>query len=472
MTLDRPESQDIVIVGGTGDLARRKLLPALYNLFLAGLLPEACSIIGFARSKIDEDGFRALAREAVEAGSRRGLDAATWDEFAGCLSYLEASPGGYEELVKRCQQTNRIFYLATPPEAMPEVVHSLAKHGLDKGARVVVEKPFGTDLASARRLNQTLREVFDESQVFRIDHYLGKETVQDILVFRFANSVFEQVWNRTSIDHIQITVAESIGVESRGRFYEQVGALRDILQNHVLQMLALLTMEPPSSFAAEAIRDEKAKLLLAVKPVEPRQVVRGQYTAGVVEGDSVPGYRQEKSVAEDSTTETFAALRIEIENWRWAGVPIYVRTGKRLPFRATELEVAFKQAPIPYLATSDDAPLHPNHLTLRIQPEEKITFQFLAKVPGALLQAKPSEMSFAYDTEAFMVEPTEAYERLIHDVMKGDQTLFVREDAVDRAWAIVQPVIDAPPPVCFYAAGTWGPDEAKALVAPNQWHLR
>jgi glucose-6-phosphate 1-dehydrogenase len=420
---------------------------------------------------VDDDGFRSLARKAIEANSRTGIDAAAWAEFVSRLTYLQTGPAGYEELARRCHQTNRIFYLATPPEAVADVVHNLAKHDLAQGARVIIEKPFGTDLVSAHRLNQTLHEVFTEAQIFRIDHYLGKETVQNILVFRFVNSVFEQVWNRTLVDHIEITVAESIGIEGRGSFYEEVGALRDILQNHVLQMLALLTMEPPASFAAEAIRDEKAKLLLAVRPVEPHHVVRGQYRAGVVEGERVPAYREEKNVAPDSTTETFAALRISIDNWRWAGVPIYLRTGKRLPFRATELEVAFKEAPAAYIPSSGDAPPHRNHLTHRIQPEEKITFQFLTKVPGPAMRTKPVEMSFAYD-ECFMVEPTEAYERLIHDVMKGDQTLFVREDAVERAWSIVQPALDSPPPVCFYPAGTWGPDEAEALIAPDQWHLR
>jgi glucose-6-phosphate 1-dehydrogenase len=278
------------------------------------------------------------------------------------------------------------------------------------------------------------------------------------------------VWNRNSVDHIEITVAESIGIEGRGQFYEQVGALRDILQNHVLQMLALLTMEPPSSFEAQAIRNEKAKLLQAVRPVEPHHVVRGQYTSGRIAEEDVPGYREEKDVAPNSTTETFAALRIGIDNWRWAGVPIYLRTGKRLPYRATELEVSFKTAPISYLP-SPGAQFGANRLTHRIQPGERITFEFLTKVPGPQLKARPVEMSFAYD-DCFMVEPTEAYERLIHDVMQGDQTLFVREDAVERAWAIVQPVIASPPSICFYPAGSWGPKEADALIAPDEWHLR
>ncbi|HLF78057.1 MAG TPA: glucose-6-phosphate dehydrogenase [Dehalococcoidia bacterium] len=471
MTLARPAKQDIVIVGATGDLARRKLLPALYNLFLAGLLPDACSIVGFARSRIDTARFRELMRAAVEANSRTGIDAAAWEEFAPHLTYVLAGSGGYGELDRLCTEASRVFYLATPPEAVPEVVRSLEQHGLSKGARIVVEKPFGVDLPSAQRLNQMLHEAFREEQIYRIDHYLGKETVQNILVFRFANSVFEHVWNRDVIDHIEITVAESMGVESRGQFYEEVGALRDILQSHVLQMLALLTMEPPSSFSAEAIRDEKTKLLYAVSPVEPGRVVRGQYTAGAVGGESVAGYREEDGVARDSTTETFVALRLDIRNWRWAGIPVYLRTGKRLPYRATELEIAFKEVPIRYLSAVGGDRLHPNHLSHRIQPEEKITFQFLSKSPGPLMEAKPVTMSFSYD-ESFMVEPEEAYERLIHDILHGDQTLFVREDAIERAWSIVQPVIEAPPPIRFYAAGTWGPEEAKAIVEPNQWHLK
>jgi glucose-6-phosphate 1-dehydrogenase len=471
MTLERPDDHDFVIVGATGDLAGRKLLPALYNLFLAGLLPEAYSIIGVARRSLDDEAFRSFARDAIQAHSRAGTDGARWEAFARRLSYVQADSSGYNELVRRCRQTERIFYLATPPEAIAHIVQNLAERQLSANAKVVIEKPFGTDLQSARNLNQMLHAVFDESQIFRIDHYLGKETVQNILVFRFANSVFEQVWNRNLVDHIEITVAESIGIEGRGPFYEQVGALRDILQNHVLQMLALLTMEPPASFEAEAIRDEKAKLLLAVKPAESQHVVLGQYTAGAVSGETVPGYREEMDVAPNSTTETFAALRLGIDNWRWAGVPIYLRTGKRLPLRATELEVSFKVAPISYLPHLAVGQLRANRLIHRIQPEERITFGFLTKEPGPALEARLGEMSFAYEN-CFMVEPTEAYERLLHDVMQGDQTLFVREDAVERAWAIVQPVIDSPPPVCFYPAGSWGPEEAEALIAPDEWHLK
>jgi glucose-6-phosphate 1-dehydrogenase len=469
MNLPRPPAQDFIIVGATGDLSRRKLLPALYNLYAGGLIPELCGIVGFARSDLDEKGFRQMTRQAIEAHSRSGIDGRVWEDFASRLSFVRLSDQGYKALAEQCKEAERTFYLAVPPDSVPEVVRNIGQFGLATGARVVVEKPFGTDLASARQLNQVLHEVFREQQIFRIDHYLGKETVQNILVFRFANSVFERVWQREAIDHIQITVAESIGIEGRGSFYEEVGALRDIVQNHVLQMLALLTMEPPFSFAAEAIRDEKSKLLHAVRPVNPRHVVRGQYTAGAVDGEKAVAYREEPGVALDSRTETFIALRLDIDNWRWAGVPIYLRTGKRLPYRATEVELAFKEAPIHYV---EGARLeHSNHLTLRIQPEEKITFEFLAKVPGPSIQAKQVNMDFSYE-QAFMVEPAEAYERLLHDVMQGDQTLFVREDAVERSWMIVQPLLDEPPPLSFYPAGTWGPQEAMALVAPHQWHLR
>jgi len=469
MTLARPKSQDFVIVGATGDLAKRKLLPALYNLYTNNLLPEICEIIGFARTDFDVNAFRQFARQSIEEHSRTGIDGRLWEDFASRLEYVRLRDEGYKVLKDHCKESERTFYLAVPPDSVPEVVRNIGAYGLSAGARIVVEKPFGIDLKSAQKLNAALHEVFTEPQIFRIDHYLGKETVQNILVFRFANSVFERVWNREAIDHIQITVAEDIGIEGRGNFYEEVGALRDIVQNHALQMLALLAMEPPASFAAEAIRDEKAKLLQAVRPANPRNTVRGQYTAGKTDGEEVPGYRLEPGVAPDSQTETFVALRLDIANWRWAGVPIYLRTGKHLPKRATEVELAFKEEPIDYLGGA--AFLHSNHLTLHIQPDEGITFEFLAKEPGPELKAKEVAMDFSYD-EAFMVAPAEAYERLIHDVMENDQTLFVREDAVERAWAIVQPLLDQPPPVTFYPAGTWGPPEADLLVAPHQWHLR
>jgi glucose-6-phosphate 1-dehydrogenase len=470
MTLERPAHQDFVIIGATGDLSRRKLLPALFSLYRNGLLPEQCEIIGSTRTSLDNDAFRKLAHDAVIEFAPEGFDEAAWGQFARCLSFVQLRTEGYEEISNHCRAAERVFYLATPPAIVPDIVRNLATRGLNENARIVVEKPFGTDLASARELNRALHEVFDESHIYRIDHYLGKETVQNILICRFANAVFERVWNRDAIQHIQITVAESIGIEGRASFYEGIGALRDIVQNHGLQMLALLTMEPPTSFTAESIRDEKAKLLDAVRPVDPRRVVRGQYNAGVVLGKPVPGYRNEPGVAPDSMTETYVALELFIDNWRWSGVPIYLRTGKRLPHRSTEVEIAFRDVPMEYLGEAAHL-LHPNHFIYRIQPDEGIVFRLLTKVPGPALDVRQTDMEFSYE-DGFMVKPAEAYERLIHDVMHGDQTLFVREDAIERAWEIIQPVLDAPPPLFTYEAGSWGPAEADNLVAPSVWHLR
>jgi glucose-6-phosphate 1-dehydrogenase len=305
----------------------------------------------------------------------------------------------------------------------------------------------------------------------RIDHYLGKETVQNILVFRFGNSVFERVWNRDAIDHVQMTVAESVGVEGRGAFYEEVGALRDIVQNHVLQVLSLLTMEPPANLAPEAIRDEKAKVIHAMQPLDASGTVRGQYTAGTVGGAAVPAYREEKGVAADSATETFFAARLEIDSWRWASVPFFLRTGKRLPRRATEVAIAFRDPPLCFFEGTGVQQLRPDHLVLRIQPDEGITFTFLAKQPGPEISTRPVSMNFSY-RDSFMTEPGEAYERLLHDAMAGDHTLFAREDGIERAWMVVQPALDNPAPLCMYPAGSWGPCEADELIAPHTWHLR
>ena len=469
MTLHQPNAQDFVLIGATGDLSRRKVLPALYNLYRSHLIPELGHILGFARSDLDTDGFRRLAREAVEEFSRTPIDDSIWPGFVDRMHFIRLRDEGYEVLAEHCQEAERTFYLAVPPDAVADVVANIGKHGLQKNARVVVEKPFGTDLASARELNEVLHSVFSEKQVFRIDHYLGKETVQNILVLRFANMVFARGWDREGIDSIQITVAESIGIEGRGSFYEEVGALRDIVQNHVLQVLALLTMEPPASFSAEAIRDEKSKLLHTVRPLHPEEVVRGQYTAGVVDGEEVPGYRQEAGVAPESQTETYLAARLHIDNWRWAGVPVFIRTAKRLPIRATEVDLVYREAPIRYAPPLPHH--HSNHLTLHIQPDESIELAFIAKRPGPELEPQRVALDFSYE-EAFMVQPAEAYERLIHDVLEGDSTLFVREDAVEYAWQIVQPIIDNPPPLDFYPAGTWGPKEADTLVAPHRWHLQ
>jgi glucose-6-phosphate 1-dehydrogenase len=465
------ENLDIVIVGATGNLARRKLLPALYDLQAQGLLPERGQIIGLARSPFTDDQFRGLAREAAQKTARIDWDDEVWEDLAGRMSFLRLTEEGFAELRQQLHQPERLVYLAIPPGAFGETVRALAAEGLSQGTRLLIEKPFGRDLASACALDAELREVLAESQIFRIDHYLGKETVQNILVFRFGNSVFERVWNRDAIDHIEITVAETAGVDGRGYFYEEVGALRDIVQNHLLQVLSLLTMEPPASFDAEAVRDEKVKLLRAVRPLDCERLVRGQYIRSRIDGRGVPGYRDEENVAPDSDVETFVAMLVAIENWRWAGVPIYLRTGKRLPLQATEIEIAFKDVPTPFFEASGIEELQPNKLTLGIQPEEKITFSFLAKVPGPEISVKPVTMNFSYDS-AFAAEPAEAYERLIRDAIEGDRTLFVRADSVERAWQIVQPALDRPPPLRFYEAGTWGPEESEALIAPLDWHLR
>jgi glucose-6-phosphate 1-dehydrogenase len=471
MDLSRPADQDIVIVGATGDLARRKLLPALYRLCTTGLLPERGRIIGYARKPIGTEGFRKTAREAVTAAAGDGLDESCWEDFSQRLVFVAQEPQGLGGVRRLSAQRERLIYLATPPSAYVSIIHAIGEQGLAKDSRLVIEKPFGSDLASALRLEHALHRFFREEQVFRIDHYLGKETVQNILVFRFGNAMFERVWNRDAIESMQVTVAESIGIEGRGAFYEEVGALRDIIQNHVFQILAVLTMEPPISFAPEAVRDERAKLFHAVRPLDPAQVVRGQYARGAIDGRDVPGYREEEGVAPDSQTETFVALQLAIDNWRWAGVPFFLRTGKRLPKRATEVLISFRDVPVRFFEGTGVEELPPNHLSLSIQPDESITFVFLAKVPGPEIRVKPVRMDFTYG-ESFMGRAPEAYERLLYDALDGDRTLFARADGVQRTWEDVQPVLDAMPPVIPYPAGTWGPAEADELIAPRKWHLR
>jgi glucose-6-phosphate 1-dehydrogenase len=468
MTGNRPEDQDFVIIGATGDLARRKLFPALYRLIVRREeLPEG-RIIGYARSKLGDDAFRKLARAAVE-NAGLDVDEAVWKTFAQRLSYVSGEAGGYDELAQRCQQPSRLIYLATPPSTYPAIVEELEARDLVKGTRILIEKPFGRDLDSARALEAVLDRVFDEQQIFRIDHYLGKETVQNILVFRFGNSVFERVWNRDAIEQVQISLAETIGIEGRSSFYEETGAIRDVVQNHLFQVLSLLTMEPPASLDAESLRQERSKLFYAMKPVDPDQVVRGQYTRHKMDGSEVPGYREEEGVDPASKTETFAAMKLAIDNWRWAGVPFFLRAGKRLPRRATEIEISFRDAPIRFFESAGLAQLPQNHLTLSIEPDELITFVFLAKTPGQEIRVRPARMEFAYG-ESFMGE--DAYERLLWDAMTGDHTLFARADGVERAWEVLQPALERELPLHFYEAGTWGPPEADALIAPRRWHLR
>ena len=483
---DQPFS--LVIFGASGDLARRKLIPALWSLYAGRTLPEPFAIIGTGRTEMTDDEFRTRMREAVTEFARiQPPSEAVWERFAAALSYVAADPTELE----CCQRLdhalttledrhggprNRLFYCATPPSLYEPVIRHLGASGLAREengwTRIVIEKPFGHDAESARALNRLLGEAFREEQVYRIDHYLGKETVQNILVFRWANGIFEPLWNRNHVDHVQITVGEAIGVEGRGAYYEESGALRDMIQNHILQLLCLVAMEPPVTFDADPVRDEKTKVMRAIRPIAADEVdrvaVRGQYGPGFVEGQRVPGYREEKGVSAESITETFAALRLEIENWRWAGVPFYLRTGKRLPKRASEIAVQFKQTPHLVFRRNPEILTEPNRLVLRIQPDEGMSLSFGAKLPGPELRIKPVEMEFDYG-QAFGGEPPEAYERLLLDAMKGDATLYARGDWVMMAWELLQPVLSgwaAGDPRKFpnYEAGTWGPAEADTLI--------
>ncbi|MGA2285880.1 MAG: glucose-6-phosphate dehydrogenase [Dehalococcoidia bacterium] len=470
MALRSPPSHDIVITGASGDLSQRKLIPALYNLAAESLLPPSGLIVGFARSELDEQRFRELARRAVQKYSRMGFDETVWAELVPRITYVRHDGDGYGAVARILREKQRMVYLAVPPSALPDAVSGLREAGLVAGTRIIVEKPFGHDLESARELNRAIHQVFRESQVFRIDHYLGKETVQNILVFRFGNSVFERVWNRDAVDHVQMTVAESIGIENRGAYFEQAGILRDMVQNHVLQTLALLTMEPPSNVGAESIRDEKIKVLRSMRPLNPARTVRGQYAAGTVDGVPAPGYREEKGVSRESMTETFFAAELEIDSWRWAGVPFFIRAGKRLATRATEINVSFREPPLQFFEGTAVRHLTSDHLVMRIQPDEGIRFAFLAKRPGPEINVQQVSMEFSYNN-SFMTSPPEAYERLLHDVMVGDHTLFMREDAEERAWELVQPALEEPAPLCMYPAGSWGPEESDRLIAPRAWHL-
>ncbi len=482
----------LIIFGATGDLAQRKLLPAIYNLAHEGALPERFNLIGIARSEQPDDEYRDFAREAIEKHSRRPPDETVLNSLLERMRYVGASfddPAAYEGLANIARELddeagvpfNRVFYLATAPSFFETIARALGERGLDRreGAevRLVVEKPFGHDLASARELNRGLLSVFDERQIFRIDHYLGKETVQNMLVLRFGNGIFEPLWNRSYIDNVQITAAEDIGIGTRAEYYDRSGALRDIVQNHLLQLLTILSMEPPVSFSADEVRNEKVKVLHAIKPPEPddvsKRVVRAQYAAGVAEGKEVPGYLEEQGVATDSETETFVSLRLGVDNWRWAGVPIYLRAGKRLARRVTEIAVTLK--PVPHLAFQQSGSLgvQPNQLILNVQPNEGVSLSLVAKIPGARMRVRPVHMEFAYGT-SFMSQSPEAYERLILDTMRGDATLFARDDEVEAAWGIVDPILEAwshaSGPLPQYAAGSQGPSEAGAILEPGmEW---
>ncbi|HEX2024208.1 MAG TPA: glucose-6-phosphate dehydrogenase [Acidimicrobiales bacterium] len=479
----------IVVFGASGDLTSRKLMPAVERLALRRLLPAGFSVVGVGRTPMHDEDFRERMRTLVEEGGGGGDEAKhVWDAFRGGFRYVAGDYGDaqtYADLGRvldeldreRGTAGNRLYYLATPPATFPVIVGGLGQAGLNRpphdGAfvRIVIEKPYGHDEASAAALDATVHESFEESQVYRIDHYLGKETVQNVMALRFANAIFEPVWNRRYVDHVQITVTEALGVGHRGGFYERAGALRDIVQNHVMQVLSLTLMEPPPTFDPNGIRDEKVKALRAVDIFTPEEVatevVRGQYTRGWAQGAEVPGYRDEEGVDPHSLTETYVAMRLKVDNWRWAGVPVYVRTGKRLPKRVTEVAMQFKEVPHLPFAASQTEGLDPDLLVLRIQPDEGITLRFGAKVPGQAFQVRSVSMDFFYGA-AFLEETPEAYERLLLDALVGDPTLFIRTDEVEQAWRICDPVLTAweqgDLPLARYEAGTWGPREADRLL--------
>lgn len=479
----------LVIFGASGDLARRKLLPAVYNLALDDLLPAHFAVVGFSRTPHDDAAFRAEAREGIEKYSRRPLDPARWAEFEQLLYYQPGSPddpAAYAALRKRLAEieqkhsipASHVFYLSVPPSVINPAVEQLKAAGLvapmepaTPFSRIIVEKPIGHDLDSAAQINDALARAFDERQVFRIDHYLGKETVQNILVMRFGNWIFEPLWNHQHIDHVQITVAEEEGVGTRAKYYEEAGALRDMVQNHILQLLCLTAMEPPWSMDADVVRDQRLAVLNCLRPIAPSDlaccVVRAQYGPGFDRGEPARGYRQEDGVKPGSMTETFVAIKAHIDNWRWAGVPFYIRTGRHLPKRATEIAVQFKWVPPILFNRNREAPLEPNVLVLRIQPDEGLSLRISTKLPGSRVRIYPVKMDFRYGS-TFGDQSPEAYERLLLDVMAGDPTLFMRRDAVETSWRWVTGILRAwqntSGALPEYAAGTWGPEAADRLI--------
>jgi len=492
-----PEPCTIVIFGASGDLTKRKLVPALFTLATERALPSSFAIVGFARKPLSDEAFRAEMKEAVAQFARsRPIDAGAWDAFASSLYYQPgdyADPASHLALGRRLRELdetrgipgNRLFYLSTPPSTFPVAVSQLGSAGLTRRGlgrpftRVIIEKPFGTDLASAQTLNRKVLEVLDEAAVYRIDHYLGKETVQNLMVLRFANGLFEPLWNSRYVDHVQITGAEAIGIEGRGGYFEQAGILRDMVQNHLFQVLAITAMEPPVSPQADDLRDEKVKVLKALRPIPEgrfaEHVVRGQYRAGASSGRRLKGYREESGVAPDSRRETFVAAKIFIDNWRWAGVPFFLRSGKAMPKKVTEVALVFREAPMRLFADRSRSGPSPNVLAIRIQPDEGVSLRFGAKVPGNTMDIQPVNMEFRYGT-SFGTEPPEAYERLLLDCMLGDQSLFTRGDEVEASWRWVSPILDgwarSDAEVAPYDAGTWGPTEADELLARSGHHWR
>jgi glucose-6-phosphate 1-dehydrogenase len=484
--MKKPEDHILVIFGASGDLTRRKLIPALFSLFQRKLLPKNFAVLGASRTPLSDEDFRKKAGEFLSDGKEI-------DEFKKLLFYEPVSPTESEDFKKLdsrleslCKERNippnYIFYLSTPPLVYETISRNLEKQGMERSEnhfrRLVVEKPFGTNLESARSLNKSLLVSFAENQIYRIDHYLGKESVQNLLVTRFANGIFEPLWNRNFIERIEVTSAEEIGVEGRSGYYEQAGALRDMLQNHLLQLVGFVAMEPPVVIEADAIRNEIVKVFQSIRPITgeevAKSVVRGQYVASVIQGEHVRGYREEPGVRPDSRTETFAAMRFFIDNWRWAGIPFYIRTGKKLPARITEIVIHFKQVPHHLFNHSGISGSENNRLIIRIQPNEGILLQFKMKTPGAGFHAQTVDMDFLY-TDLANVHLPSAYERLLLDCMLGDATLYSRRDAVEEAWKFVQPIMDAwenDPriPVYGYPAGTWGPESAQRLIQKGQWH--
>ena len=484
---DEPVS--LVIFGASGDLTLRKLGPALWSLYAARTLPEPFAIIATGRTGMSDEEFRRRMRDAIGEFARiQPPSEHVWERFAGALSYVAGDPTDpalYPKLeaalraieAARPGPANRLYYCATPPSLYDDIIANLGASGLARGSaggvtRIVVEKPFGRDYESARALDRQLAAAFREEQIYRIDHYLGKETVQNLLVLRFANGIFEPLWNRNHVAEVQITVAESLGVETRGAYYEEAGALRDMMQNHLLQLLCLIAMEPPVSFDAAPVRDEKNKVMRAIRPVDrgriPDVALRGQYGPGFADGRPVPGYRQEKSVAADSKTESYAALRLIVDNWRWAGVPFYLRTGKRLKKRVSEIAIRFHRTPHMIFSRGPSG-VEPNTLVIRIQPDEGMALTVAAKTPGADLRLGSVRLDFRYG-EVFGGEPPEAYERLLLDAIHGDATLYARGDWVEQAWQLLGPVLDAwaqdpEVPLHPYEAGSWGPAEAEGFIA-------